>query len=516
MSIKFLKKYNDFLYLFFFVSFWVILLSVSGTLSSGYHLTDNHEFVNINNGLHFEGFWRTVYGIENYYFQYRFVPVSFFMRVLMVQLFHLNFLSLSICWLLVTILTSWLLFKFAYSIGFRKLPSVFFSLFILVGYQSVLSWKLGLGETWGLLYFSLAAYYLSKFHLTGKNRYDWLFLFFIIVSAACKESFYVIGPVAILVRLYFISIKQDITFIQAIKQSKLFLAIIISYYLFHFYIAFIVIGTNNIPGAFKTNLNLIKWTGFLARNLIVKVIVLGLVFLLISKKVKLTYIKNNKPLFDLISIGVLSLLIIVPQLFIYSNLGISERYYVPFTIGLSVVVAYILDQLYQNKRIYFSYMIVLTFILAWQTRVAFTSAKDFAYEGKSSNIWIKKAFKNTNEESNFLLVTEPLVYSEWNNSIQIYFKYIGNRKNIYSTEAATLTGIEKLYKDGPLVKSYYDTYNMLYKNMKFREQSSLPDIHCVLIFPALENDFIKKNSDWFNLSDYNRYESGDFVMYSKK
>jgi len=516
MLTDFIKKKQSFLVFIFFLCFWFCLLSISGTLTSGYHLTDNHEFVKLHIGIQHEGFWKTLYGTEKYFLQFRFAPVIFFIRILMIQLFHLSFLKLSICWLLVTIVTSWFLFSFSYNIGFRRTAAILFTLFIQVGSQAVLSWKLGLAENWGLLFFSIALWFLSMFYLKEKKLYDWLFLLFILISAACKESFYIIGPVAILIRLYLISIRQNITLIQVIKQSKLFLIIIITYYLFHFYIAFIVIGTNNIPGAFKPQLNLIKWIGFLTRDLIVKIIAIGLVLLLASKSVKLTYIKNNKPLWDLISIGVLCLLVIMPQLFIYSNLGIRERYYVPFTIGLSIVVAYILDQLYDKKWMYYTYLALLIFGIAWQTRIAFISAKDFAYEGKSSNSWIKKAFESTNEKSNFLLVTEPLAYSEWNNSIKIYFNLIGNRKNIYSTEAVTLSGIEKLYTDGPLVKSYYDTYNMLYKNMKFREQSTIPDIKCVLLFPSLESDFLKKNADWFKLPDYDRYESGDFIMYSQK
>ena len=515
-QIRFLNKQQDYLVLILIACFWVGLLSVAGTLTSGYHLTDNHEFININNTLAFAGFWKTVSGIENYYFQYRFAPVLFFMRVLMVQLFHLDFLSLSFFWLLLTILTSWLLFKTVNNIGFRRITSVFFTLFIQVGYQSVLCWKLGLGETWGLLYLSVALYFLSKFYLTGKSLYDWLFLIFIIISAACKESFYIFGPITLLVRFYLISTKQNTSFFQTLKQSKLFLAIFITYYLFHFYVAFIIIGTNNIPGAFKADLNFIKWIGFLERDLIFKIIVIGLVLLFASKKLEIMHIKNNKQLQNLILIGVLCILIIVPQLFVYSNLGISERYYIPFTIGLSLVVAYILDQLYQRKWLYFTYMAVLIVGISWQTRVAYRSARDFAIEGKSSNNWIKKAFESSNEKSNFLLVTEPLVYSEWNNSIQIYFNHIGNRKNIYSTEASTQSGLEKLYKDGPLTRSYYDTYNMLYKNMKFREQSAPVDIQCVLIFPELEPDFLKRNIDWFNNSFYSRYESGQFIMYLKK
>ena len=89
--IRFLNKQQDYLVLILFACFWVGLVSVAGTLTSGYHLTDNHEFININDTLQFAGFWKTVSGIENYYFQYRFAPVLFFMRVLMVQLFHLDF-----------------------------------------------------------------------------------------------------------------------------------------------------------------------------------------------------------------------------------------------------------------------------------------------------------------------------------------------------------------------------------------------------------------------------------------
>jgi len=106
MLTDFIKKKQSFLVFIFFLCFWFCLLSISGTLTSGYHLTDNHEFVKLHIGIQHEGFWKTLYGTEKYFLQFRFAPVIFFIRILMIQLFHLSFLKLSICWLLVTIVTS--------------------------------------------------------------------------------------------------------------------------------------------------------------------------------------------------------------------------------------------------------------------------------------------------------------------------------------------------------------------------------------------------------------------------
>jgi len=248
----------------------------------------------------------------------------------------------------------------------------------------------------------------------------------------------------------------------------------------------------------------------------VRIIIIGIILLVLTGVVRISRLKKNEPLLNLILMAFLCLLIIVPQLFIYSNLGIAERYYIPLTIGLSMMVVYILNQLSPKKWVCYFYILVIFIGISWQTNLAYKSASGFTNEGRNSNNWISKTFEATNENTNYLLVTHPIVYSEWNNSIKIYFEYIGNRRNIYSTEAATTSGIEKLYKNVPLVTSYYDTYNSLFKNMKFREQPRLPHIQCILIFPELERDFLVENADWFKSCDYVRYESGQFIMYSEK
>jgi hypothetical protein len=515
-NFKHFENLIDVTVLLFFVIFWVGLLGFSGTLTSGYHLTDNHEFVNIDHGLKSEGFITTLINTEKYYFQYRFAPLTFFMRVLSIQIFHLNFIHLSILWLIVTIFSSLLLYKSSYNFGFNSLTSLAFPLLIQIGPQAVLSWKLGLGETWGLLFLSISIYFFSKFFKSGNKRFDILFLVFLILSAACKESFFVFGFILFCVRILLLANKHNLTILGEIKESKLIISLFLLYYLFHFYIALIVIGTYKIPGAFKAEINIIKWLGFLRRDLSIKIIIFGLILFLASRYTRTKSSKNIVEILNLVQIFLFGFTIIFTQLLIYSNLGISERYYIPISIGTTIIITYILNLLKSMKLFYYIFLCLIISGITRQTIVAYNMAEEFTSEGINSNNWIREAFRRTDEQSNFLLVTEPLVYSEWNNSTRIYFNLVGNRKNIYTIEAATSSGLEKLYKDGPLLQSYINTYNDLFKGMKFRDLSEKPSIDCILLFPDLEKDFLSRNADWFKISDFEKYSAGDFVLYAKK
>lgn len=129
------------------------ILIFTGTLNSGWHFVDDHEYL-----LYQYDFQKLHMTLTDVVCSttladlgHRFRPLYYPLRILMVDVFGSNLFLFSVikgCEIALTIL---LLYVFARRIQAGRIPAAFFALLTVTGYQSVVWWKLGPQEAMGTL-----------------------------------------------------------------------------------------------------------------------------------------------------------------------------------------------------------------------------------------------------------------------------------------------------------------------------------------------------------------------------
>ena len=144
---KFEKINKNLIAFILFGVFWTSLLVITGTLTSGYHFTDDHEIISINKNVQDNGIANATKSIIKNDLNIRFRPFYYFNRAVLIKLFSTNFLLWSIYNGVLAILTSYFLFLFIYRQGYKFVHAFLFPFLTLVGAQSAIWWRLGPAET---------------------------------------------------------------------------------------------------------------------------------------------------------------------------------------------------------------------------------------------------------------------------------------------------------------------------------------------------------------------------------
>jgi hypothetical protein len=179
-------------------------------------------------------------------------------------------------------------------------------------------------------------------------------------------------------------------------------------------------------------------------------------------------------------------------------------------LGCSVSVAAILVMI--NKWRSYSLVIIRTmliFLFFNNFIVALDCCRSYAREGESTNLFLDSIIKNTKNEDLILIVADPALNFEWSESIRIYLKIEGQKKNLYIYKMLT----KQKYSD--FRKRLIQTFDRFYDSNTFENIENYNDITCIAIFPERENTFLENSKSWFNPSFYRRENYGGFVVYNK-
>jgi len=198
-------RHQTTLFFLFFLGFWFGLLSYTGTLTSGFHFMDDHEIVRLEKELAFTSLGREMGVFINHLVapKMRFRPFYVLQRRLGIALLGADFTAWSVYFCLIAVITSFLLFRFLRHIGFSPLEGVLFVFLTLVGPQAEIYWRLGTGETHGMLFLAAALFFLIKSFPDRRHNtisrftsivYEILFLFFSLMATWSKESFILVLP----------------------------------------------------------------------------------------------------------------------------------------------------------------------------------------------------------------------------------------------------------------------------------------------------------------------------------
>lgn len=504
--------------LILFSIFWTSLVIYTGTLTSGYHFTDDHEIISINKSIDDNGIENTVSYFLNKDLEIRFRPFYYLHRIALVKFFETNFLLWSIYNVVLAIITSYFLYLFIYKQGYQFLHAIIFPFFSLIGAQSAIWWRLGPNETIGFFLLSASLFFLVN-SIFGKKKYQLVVsIVLLFLASLSKESFTLFIPAYILLLLWFkYQCGTDKNILSIVRSNITLIISLLIVLLIEAYMIIFVVGTNKIGYAGIDNsfsvINFIKYIYlFLRQNPYIYLMLIGMIFLIFQNITSFKLILKfnlNKLIPHLFNIAIL-LAIITPQFLLYNKSGIFERYLIPLNLGFSLFVFFLLKNIYENysiawvsKQIYT--IAILWVILSFLRKEAIPNAKLFAKEGALTNNFFSSILENTAINDSILIVLNGNENYEWGHSINQYLTLEANRRNVnfYKVETPLNNDFEK-----NLDIQFSNTFgNILVKEINDNFSS-------IAILPFSTNNNIKIQLD-SNIA-YQRIDFDYFSVYNKK
>lgn len=502
--------------------FWFFILSVSGSLFSGYHFIDDHEIIDIFhdfNDLHFGLLEEIVKRINSDIFEFhRFRPLYFVHRVIQTKIFGINWFIWSVYTGILAVLSTFFTFTFARLINFSFQEAIIFTCVTMVGSQSSVWWRLGPAETIGTFILSLVLLFtvISSRNRNSQKLFEVLFVISIILMSLCKESFVIIIPAIVFIKIWVYSLNHKTSLPQSFQRNLLSIFILSLTCLGE--IAFIktLVGTDfGYAGLEIDFLGILNaFNGYQYRKLFSPLIFL-LVLALLFKSPR-EYIDWRKNLYYPLFIF---FIIVLPQAILYTKSGLTERYIFPGIIGYSFLIGYVLKFITQQSKILSKItVLVIVIFLSLKLNMVFINAQNFAKNGRSTTALLNRIEMNTTPNSSILIAINPWAHYEGSFSIKIYLNYVAKRNNLYLATYGTqktnyftdaFLGAEQawLFLNPEAVEKYYE-------HRTIAEINNKKSIECIVVFPGLKNDFLKNSADWFSLKNYQEYNFNSFYIYT--
>ena len=411
---------------------------IMGTLNSGYHFVDDHEYLawtyNLKHNLSFKEllYWN-VRDDGN-----RFRPLYMFFRTVWIYFFGTNLFIHSVIKAIQSAISLVCLYFVARNHNIypcSKPLAASFALMCYIGYQTCTWWKLGTTEVQGILTFSIGFLLTETYIRNKQKKYMIMSLVMFELMSLLKENLFILLPFVGFYTL-FSDIRMDLTEKTEKIDAKYVWNIIKSRMIFYVFLILIVLETLYAcvflidPSAYKGGeyfsseslLNTEAWIHSITHDL--KWFVLfGMVF----SGILLTYYERyNNMWMDV----VLLVIFILPQIMVFSKSGMDERYILPSSVGYSfffVIAAFgqkVLNGL--RKKIYICCLILL---LLAHARAALIEADYFRYRGNSVQSVLDFAAQTINNDPD-VKICSALRYFESNRTIQYYLKLYA-KENIY-------------------------------------------------------------------------------------
>lgn len=513
--------------IFFSIAFVLFLfLSLSGTISSGFHFVDNHEVVQMNKDL-VDSNGDLLQVISTWVkndLGGRFRPMYMIDNVIVYTTFRGDFFLISIFHSLLHVFITFFLFLSVRKLGFRIFESLIFPLIALVGVQSVIWWRLGPNETIGMWYFSLTVIFMVYAIKSTKHKglYRLFFNIFLAFMMLCKESFLLLTPAIIFAYLTLDKLEsKDNTWIVILKKHipelRLFL------FLFVAYIIFILsnVNTENLGYAGIKGVDVYAY--FVTFSKLSTEGGIGIISLIVfCTSCILSYFwseNRKKVLISHLFIFVFSILVILPQIFLYAKSGIFERYFVPGMIAWAIMLAFSLKNLHElavakySKNWLFGFhgieIALLILILVPRLVVVVKEAIQFTKDGKEINTVLSMITENVNSNSTILYVADPVTDFERTISFRRFLSGTAGLTKMYTYP------LKPLHADAfeqSLINDF--SWTMGGEEMHFDRLTDKRNVDLIVVFPLLTNkgDSII-SSLGYNMNEFLSFRIGSYQLY---
>ncbi len=489
---------------FVFVLFISLLLVIGvtagmGTMTSGFHLVDDHEFIE----WVYQMKYQNVSVIElikdkvSADFSWRYEPLYYTARIFSCYLFGIDLTALSILKASEIVVSLVFLYYCGKMTGASKIYSLLFSLVSMVGYQSAVWWKLGPQESQCTALFAMGFYCMLKY-LNTNHRY-WMVFSLVLLTAMVnyKESYIILMPFLMLYVLYQELRDEDSLSWQkiwyGIRRRQGYLICLGIIFLIPVFVIVFYVGTNNygavgidaseplsayVDGITRSLQGDLKWFKRF-----------GILFVLIL----LTYWDELKKLWREM---ILAAVFLLPQFIIFGRAGIGERYVLPTSVGFAFFFILVISgwkPLTGKRRAVYFFGIVL--LLAAHGRVMLREADYFRYRGQSVTSMLEAVNAMASDETNVLACFRP--NEEGNLTINYWMKLQGFDNVYYWTEDT-----KTINKECDINIRYEDEYY---------EEQDFDDMDIIVMYNREDRHWAYDLT--MDLSDFTEIPCGTLTLY---
>lgn len=470
------------------------------TMTSGFHLVDDHEFLEWTYGVQMQG--ENIFSmIRNKVlgdFSWRYEPMYYTTRMLTCYLFGSNLLPYSLLKATEFFLSIMFLYYSGRQMGADKKYSLLFALVSVLGYQSPVWWKLGPQEGQCTMLFAAGFFCMLKWLHEGKKSFmvSSMLLFALMVNY--KESYIILIPFLMLYVLYEELQKQGgaVTLkavTEGIRNRLGYLIFLGVCFLVPVIVILTCVGTNNYGNVgLDSGASLGEYVDGLTRSLqgdLKWFKRFGILFGLIL----LTYYEELKKLWKEMLLTVAFLL---PQFVIFGRSGIGERYVLPSAIGFAFFFVAVISKwkpLSRKRRAV--YLLFILLLLGAHTRVTLREADYFRFRGESVTSMLESVREMASDDTKVLACFRP--NEEGNLTINYWMKLHGFDQVYYYTEE---TGMINRECD----------INLFYAPEDYEPQS-FEDMDIVVMYNRLDRHFVYDLS--LDLTDFTEIPCGTLTIY---
>lgn len=421
-----------------FVAASISFASSTGILNSGFHFTDDHEIIDINNQIINNGFFKTLsfFIVDDLVWRYR--PLFFVVRVLRALLIKNNFFL----WHLIVAIECGLYVAFSYilarKMNTKVIPSLLFSFIYLLGSQDEVVWRMGTQENMGLFFLSLSLLLTYCYYEKNSKVYGTLAAISTILMGLCKEAFLLLIPTVILFLFYLyvhnndedINIfKKALSFIKKYKwfiistcASLLFGVALIFFYVGLMQPGYAGVDTSYTVGEYiRITLNVFLrdltdyWYLF---GLMILVAVISIVSNTVEKKLTRKYWESLLVGFALFAYSM------VIEAFLHAKSAMFDRYKLPLVWLLFFALIVLLND-YINKWIHYAIAVGACIFMIISCNVhdhnIIDDGKYYAIDGKRVTSMLNRVGELSKDNQDYIVLTD-LYWYEQDLSSSIYLQ----------------------------------------------------------------------------------------------
>lgn len=417
------------------------ILLGTGTVFSGWHLVDDHETVRIaeldvKSGRGFsQVLWQTVRDDM----KYRWRPLYWIFRVTSTYLFGLNSVIPNCLLGILGIFTYILLYYSARNIGNSILYSHLFVNIVILGRQFEIWYRISNQENLGLFFFAICLWLITgqfKNHSYHNKFYDFLLTFFIIACAMMKESFLIILPGFLLLRLGMEMAYDEKKAGTVIKEHWLMCLLTLGTFAFSMAAILCYVGTD-FGGYAGVDLNSgvkgMIWSLLRMCNNSLKI------YLIVAAGCGFCFILSRRNIFKLskneqLKAGLLllfTLYVMAGEMVLYAKSDMWDRYLVPFSVGYGLLLTVEAENLLKSKYLKGIYLMILVLFLGTRLYLSvFSRAASYADEGRKTQKMLSYVAEHTEPDSKIITSLDG---GEADMAVGIYLEF-EDRKNVYGYE----------------------------------------------------------------------------------
>ena len=485
------------------ISFGVVfgILCGTGTLFSGWHFVDDHEYAEYVYMMKYQHIspWQLMYSWLTMYKHTRFQPLYFPIRILAVCLLGTNLVAFSIVRGILVALTLVFLYYAAKLMGTSSFYASLFASISLVGYQSAMWWKLGTQEALGTCLLAAGFYCMLKWLQNNKTAFAVVSLLIFTVAGNYKESYIVTIPFMLAYVIY--DTYRDKNTIREMWDARSLLSKRI-WYLVTLSIILIVLvmmvlllpGTGYFVKGMGLSEKIQAYIGATSREFSadLKWVKWASLFLI---AIVLTYLEELKKLWKEV---LLTIIYLLPQVALYGETGFLERYILPASIGYAFFFVVVLSRwkVLTGKRRKF-YAFVLIMLLLLNTRAMLVEADYFRYRGESITTMMEEVNKMSGKDKKILSCFSP--HEESNITLKYWMLLNGNDRIYYWHQ-----GEQKIDHE-----FNYDKYPDLTGASK--DKQKFDDMDIVVMYNRNDRDFNHEVN--LDLSDFKKLDCGTITIY---